>query len=388
MTYFDFNATTPLSAPAREACLRAVDDAWQNPSSPHRAGARVHALLEAARERLAELLGCAPTEIVFTSGATEGNNAVLAHARCIGGAAASVAYSAVEHPCVRAAAEASFATGNRTIIPVSRDGVVDLAALEGLLGRARPTLVSVMAANNETGALQPWREAQALCARHGVLFHCDAAQWLGKLPAAGLGTCDFLTGCAHKFGGPKGVGFLKITERAGSFRSLLGGEQEHGHRAGTENFPGIAAMLAALESHETGPASQAAPQAARDRFLTELQARIPGTRVVAQRVPRLWNTAFLILPRHANTRWVSKLDKLGFAVSTGSACAAGKEEDSTVLGAMGYTADEVRRAVRVSGGWSTTDAEWEALATAFLQTWTALEAASGAGSTAATIIVP
>jgi cysteine desulfurase len=233
----------------------------------------------------------------------------------------------------------------------------------------------VMAANNETGVLQPWLTLAALCRRARAEFFCDATQWLGKLPASGLGACDWAVASAHKFGGPKGVGLLQIPPHAADFRAQLGGAQEHGHRAGTENFPGIAAMLAALTEAETKKVLFETERLRwRENFERAVLA-LPSlgqsggegvVAVVAAGAERLWNTAALLLPHGENHRWVARLDARGFQVSTGSACATAKEGPSHVLAAMGLAPEEARRVVRVSAGWDTTEADWAALAAAFV----------------------
>jgi len=359
--YFDHNATHPLSRIAREAWLDATERFVGNPSSPHRLGARADAALEQAREQLAGWLGCAAAEIVWTSGATESNNAVLHQAALAG--AEEVWISAIEHPCVLASARRYFPKAHR-LIPVTQDGVVEVAWLADGLRRRRPGMVAVMAANNETGVLQPWREVLALCQEHGVPFFCDAAQWVGKLPARGLGAGDFVSGCGHKFGGPQGVGFLKCPEK---FRPLLiGGSQEAGRRAGTENVAGVLAMVAALEEREAMLARGAELATRLDRredFEAKLARDLDGIQIVGATADRLWNTVSVVMPELADCRqrWVVKLDKLGFAVSTGSACASGKEETSHVLAALGFSPAEASRVLRFSGGWETREEDWEAL---------------------------
>jgi len=382
MLYFDHNATHPLSAVAREAWLRATRDFIGNPSSPHRLGARADAALSEAREKLAGWLGCGATEIVWTSGATEANNAALFHASRAGDGEAWI--SAIEHPCVLAAAERHF-EGRQWRIPVTPLGVLNLEAFAERLKRRRPGLVGVMAANNETGVLQPWGEVLALCREHGVPYFCDAAQWIGKLPAAGLGAADLVSGCAHKFGGPQGVGFLKVPAK---FQPLLvGGPQEEGRRAGTENVAGVLAMIAALEECEGRLRAGAVEELTgmRARFEARLIRRLPNVRIVGAgdasgNLPpegfvdstahsdrsspsRLWNTISAIMPEVADCRqrWVVKLDKLGFAVSTGSACASGKEQISHVLDAMDFTIEDASRALRFSSGWETVAGDWERL---------------------------
>jgi len=365
MLYFDHNATHPLSARAREAWLEAVERFPGNPSSPHRLGARAEAALTQAREKLAGWLGCAPPDIVWTSGATEANNAVIHHAAATTAPDSVVWISAIEHPCTREATRRHFGPRHAEI-PVTSGGVLDLAWLDAALRRARPALVGVMAANNETGVLQPWREALALCRAAGVPFFTDAAQWLGKLPAAGLGACEFVTGCAHKFGGPPGVGFMKVPAR---FRPLIvGGPQEDGRRAGTENVPGVVAMIAALDERVTSltPEFLAARIEERTAFEGELTARLPGTQIIGAGAERLWNTVSAALPElpDCRQRWVVKLDKLGCAVSTGSACSSGKEQSSHVLTALGLSAGTAFRVLRFSSGWETRAEDWAKLVAA------------------------
>ena len=363
MIYFDHNATTPLRPEARQAWLEATEQFVGNPSSPHRLGARADHALGEAREKLAAALGCHATEVVFTSGATESNNTVLHHvARTLTGEA-EVWVSAIEHPCVLEPAQFYFGP-RRRIIPATRDGVVDLGWLQSELKSSRPALVAFMAANNETGALQPWREAQQLCREHEVPFFCDAAQWIGKLPARGLGECDWVTGAAHKFGGPRGVGFLKVPASLSVVPLMRGGPQEELRRAGTENVAGVLAMLAALEVRERqivrGEHAPLAEQ--RAAFEEKLLTALPGVEIISARVPRLWNTVSALMPEaDCQQRWVVKLDKLGCAVSTGSACSSGKEQPSHVLQAMGYSGPEAARALRFSAGWETTAADWDAL---------------------------
>ena len=375
MPGFDHNATTPLAPAAREAWLRAQDEAWQNPSGLYRDGARVKVRLETAREQLAQLLGCTTERVVFTSGATEGANAVCAHLARTLPPGVLVAVNRTEHPCVLEAAK--FFLGERIVwVEVDCHGVVSAGQLEKLLASSGPSAdstrstgsgqgigaVIVMAANNETGVLQPWRELARLCRRHGTAYFCDASQWLGKLPAAGLGEADWVIGSAHKFGGPKGVGFVLAGEGAQSFHVQYGGGQERGHRAGTENFPGVAAMVTALIEAETKKVLLETERLHwRETFERALPAVLPGVRVAGAGAERLWNTVSLILPHGENTRWVARLDKRGFQVSTGSACATAKEGPSHVLAAMGCSPEEARRVIRVSAGWETAETDWQKL---------------------------
>ena len=368
MPYFDHNATHPVSAAARNAWLDAVEKYPANPSSLHRLGSRASAALDAAREQLAGWLGGSAADYVFTSGATESNNAILQHLAATLSPAESVWISSMEHPCVLSAARRHL-DGRHQIIPATPEGVVDAGWIQDRLRGAqpRPAVIAVMAANNETGILQPWQQIRDWCHESGILFFCDAAQWVGKMPAAGLGECDFVSGCAHKFGGPPGAGFLKVP--AGFVPSIVGGSQENGRRAGTENTPGILAMIAALGEREASLDSIPERMKLRGRFMERLLEQVPGTEIPGRSSAALWNTVAAQLPAFEDCRhrWVVKLDRLGFSVSSGSACSSGKEQASHVLAAMGYSRDASDRTVRFSAGWDTTPQDWDALLEAIRQ---------------------
>jgi cysteine desulfurase len=360
MLYFDHNATTPLLPEARDAWLEASDKFIGNPSSPHRVGSRADMLLQTARVKLASFLGCDSLDIVWTSGATESNNMVLYHASRVLPRDAQIWLSAIEHPCVLNSGKHYF-DKRYQLIPVHRGGVIDLDWVHDQMRKKTPGLVAVMAANNETGVLQPWEHLAELCREHNVPFFCDAAQWLGKLPAKGLGACDFASGCAHKFGGPKGVGFLKVSGRCEAL--LFGGRQEEGRRPGTENVPAIAAMVAALEARERSLArNEHSPRIGwRKKFEAQLAKRA-AVSVVGHDQERLWNTVSVVMPEaDCRQRWVVKMDRQGYAVSTGSACASGKEQPSHVLAAMGFTSAEAGRVLRFSSGWETSESDWHLL---------------------------
>jgi cysteine desulfurase len=378
--YFDANATTPLFPVVRERYLSALDQSWANPSSLHHAGGAVRRQLEEAREELAELLGVEqPSRIVFLSGATESANIVFRHAAATSGPDAKVLLSPLEHPCVREAAALAF-PGRVVEAPIHPSGEIDLTRFEECLAHYRPVLASVMAANNETGGLQPWEEIQRQCSTQPVPvpFHCDTAQWLGKMPICGLGQADWLTGSSHKFGGPKGVGFLVVPEGLKRLHGTsAGGSQESGLRAGTENAPGIIAMVTALEAasnfqlHASG--------AGRDAFERRILDSLPGTQVVGGTTTRLWNTSMLVMPTFSNLSWLTRLSHLGFQLSTGSACSAGKGNPSHVMEAMGLTHDEMGRVLRASALWETTLDDWLTLAGAMEQVWEELQRPSDEG---------
>lgn len=375
MHFFDHNATTPLVAEARTAWLEANQAHWLNPSSPYRAGAAVHARLEAARARLAEMLGVDPRRIVFNSGATEGNNAVMATwARSLP-ADARIGVGVSEHPSVLEAAQRYFSGRLAWLKPAAASGGVISPEAADWTGLAA---ISVMAANNETGILNPWQDWAEACRGRGIPLHCDASQWIGKMPLDGLGACDYVVGCAHKFGGPKGVGFLLLPPNAAGV-GLAGGEQERGRRAGTEDVAGVLAMLAALEVVESKrPAGSAQPKSS---FLAAIQTMLPGVVVIGAGLPTLWNTVSLIMPEFASSRWIRRLEQNGFLVSAGSACSTGQQGPSHVLAALGIDPDAASRALRISSGWQTTAGDWDALLAAILASYRQLKAeAADSGS--------
>ncbi|TVP77302.1 MAG: aminotransferase class V-fold PLP-dependent enzyme [Puniceicoccaceae bacterium] len=369
--YFDHNATTPLCPEAKAAWLEVVDTHWMNPSSPYRAAAAVQVRLEAARAELADLCQVEAERLVFCSGATEANNVVFRHWAQRLPASGRVGLSPVEHPSVLEAAKHYF--GERIeYLPVDAAGRVDMAVLEKRLGAGGLAAVSIMAANNETGVLQAWPEAAQLCRRAGVPYHCDASQWVGKQPMTGMGAGHYVSGCAHNFGGPKGVGFLILPSQGDPCRITFGGGQEYGHRAGTEDVAGVLAMLAALRA--------AKPQAttARDAFIAEITQRVAGTQVLGEGAEHLWNTVALVMPEFSSTRWVRALEKAGCWLSSGSACSTGHASVSHVLLAMGLDAAVAGRVLRVSSGFETSRADWQALAEAFTGAYQSLREADAA----------
>ena len=372
MRYFDHNATVPLHPDARAAWLAAVDHHWHNPSGLYAAATAASELLEESRERLADLLGASPGRIVFTAGATEANNALARHLGRTASPRARALLSGIEHPCVADAFHAALA-GRVAELPVDRDGVVDPEVVDAALAesRAEIAIVSVVAAGNESGVLQPWVKIAAVCRRFDVPFHTDAAQWLGKLPAHGLAACDWVTGSGHKFGGPRGVGFLVVPEGERSFHGDLGGPQEAGRRAGTENVAAIVAMVAALAARDAeSDAVRTARAADRDAAAARLTGLVPQAVVVSGTAPRLWNTLAVIVPGADARRVVAELAAAGFEASTGSACSAGAGSTARVVAAIGPEAlgvaeVDLRGLVRLSGGWETTAADWLAAVEAF-----------------------
>ncbi len=361
MPYFDYNATAPLADCAREAWLRVQAEHWQNPSSPGRAAARARLRLESYHEALAVLLGGEPSQYVFNSGATEGAHAVLAHWAGQLPPTARIAVAATEHACVLAAA-GRFFPGRIDWLPSGPGGLVPPAVVTAAIAAGAAGVV-VMAAQNETGVLQPWPEIAASCRRASVHFLCDATQWLGKLPGAGLGSCGaWLIASGHKFGAPKGVGFVKLPKPEPDFRTSGGGMQQNGHRAGTEDLAGIAALTAALVHAEQSQVLWESQRLAwKDRFENDLLRALPGTRIVAREAERLWNTSLILVPYGEQTKWLARLDKIDLQLSSGSACNQGQKGPSHVLAALRLPAEDARRALRISSGWQTTEDDWNQL---------------------------
>jgi len=378
--YLDWNAT----APVREEAHRAFADALSatgNPSSVHAEGRAARRLVEEARVQVANLVGAEPGNVIFTSGGTEAN--ALALTAAIETAAEkrprdALLISSVEHPSVRAGAR--FPKEAIIELPIAPDGRLKLAALaEALAGASRP-LVSVMLANNETGVIQPIAEAASMVHAAGGLLHVDAVQAAGRIPCdiTALGA-DLTTLSAHKIGGFKGVGALIRSRDDIHFPDphIRGGGQERGLRAGTENVPGIAAFGAAAAAARAEFATEAARMLPLRQKLEEgLCAIAPETVIFGAKAPRLPNTTlFAVAGVKAETAIIA-LDLEGVAVSSGAACSSGKVQPSHVLAAMGLPPPLIRAAVRVSIGWSTTEADIER----FLSAWRKVIPALSKGS--------
>ena len=357
-TYLDWNATAPLR-PEAVAAMSAALARCGNASSVHRWGRAARRSVEHAREAVASLVGGAPEGVVFTSGGTEANHLALLGSRCV-----RVLVSAVEHSSVlQAVPEAER-------IAVDSNGIVDPARLERLLAAdPRPALVSVMLANNETGVLQPVAEIADIAHAHGALFHCDAIQAAGKMPLSGreIGA-DLVSLSAHKLGGPPGVGALVVTGNAEVEPVIRGGGQERGRRAGSENLPGIAGFAAAAEAAVASLADYERVRRLRDGLEAAALGAVPHAVVIGADMPRLPNTTALALPGVAAETQVIGLDLDGVMVSAGAACSSGKVGPSHVLAAMGLPPDIANATIRVSLGWTTTEAD----IAHFLDAWTAM----------------
>ena len=356
--YLDWNATTPLRTEARQAMSDALDLPG-NASSVHAEGREARKWIEGARAAVAKAVGTVPRNVVFTSGGTEANALALAPnlRRGTGPAVERLVVSAIEHASVLSGGR--FQREQIETAGVTPAGVVDLDHLRQLLRVSPPALVSVMLANNETGAIQPIADvAEIVHAAEGVL-HVDAIQAFGKIPLDMAETgADLLTLSAHKIGGPKGVGALVLSEGLSGLEPLLrGGGQELSRRAGTENVAGIAAFGAAA-------AAAMAALSAEGGRLRALQERLehglrltPDVIVFSSSVQRLPNTTLFTVPGLKAETAVIGFDLAGIAVSSGSACSSGKVQPSHVLKAMGFEAEIAQGAVRLSMGWSTRDAD-------------------------------
>ena len=356
--YLDWNATTPLRDEARRAMAFALELPG-NASSVHAEGREARKWIEGARAAVATAVGAAPRNVIFTSGGTEANALALAPnlKRRSGPAIGRLVVSAIEHASVLSGGR--FGQDEIETIRVTSQGVVDLDHLRELVCDRPPALVSIMLANNETGAIQPVAAAASVVHEAGGVLHVDAIQAFGKIPLdlRVLGA-DLLTLSAHKIGGPKGVGALVLGEGISGLEPLLrGGGQELSRRAGTENVAGIAGFGAAASVAVTGLAADS-------RRLQALQERLENglrqtaeTIVFSDRSERLYNTTLFTVPGMKAETAVIGFDLAGIAVSSGSACSSGKVQPSHVLEAMGFDPEIAQGAVRLSMGWSSRDAD-------------------------------
>jgi cysteine desulfurase len=358
--YLDHNATTPVRPEVLEAMVPYFLERFGNASSAHAFGQDAKGALEEARAQVAAFLRATPGEIVFTSGGTEADNiAMLGGARAMAGRGRHVVVSAIEHDAVRQSADELERQGFAvTRVAPNSTGVVEPASVAAAI-RPDTILVSVMAANNECGVVQPVAEIGAICAERGAAFHVDAVQAAGKIPidlAAWGATTAAIAG--HKFYGPKGVGALYVKRGLKPLPLQFGGEHEKGRRPGTENVPGIVGLgkaceLAAAELHE----ASARIARLRDRLEREILERVPSVVRHGEGAPRVPNTAHLSFVGVEGEHLILSLDMKGIAVSSGAACKAGSSHPSHVLLAMGVPRDVAQAAARFSLGRGTTDAE-------------------------------
>ncbi|MBI1899514.1 MAG: cysteine desulfurase [Planctomycetia bacterium] len=360
--YLDHNATTPLLSAVAAAMAECDAAGLANPASQHEAGRRARQALETAREGIGEILGARLSSpqsdrVIFTSGGTEANN--LALFGLAGREPCRLIVSAIEHPSVAEPAKELKRRGfDVHVLPLSRNGVVDIGRLEQFM--TPPTrLVSIMLGNNETGVMQPVREAAEICRRRGVLIHTDAVQVAGKLPVDfhALGV-DAMSVAAHKFHGPRGIGALVVRHGVALQPVLFGGFQQEGFRPGTESVTLAVGMHAALRLW-------AAEREARIERMTRLRDKLdallvagwPGALVHGRDAPRLPHTTSISFPGLDRQKLVMALDLNGVECSSGSACASGSTDPSATLVAMGVSQAEYDSAVRFSLGATTTEEE-------------------------------
>jgi cysteine desulfurase len=372
MPYCDHNATAPLRPEAREALERAFS-LTGNPSSVHAGGRAARALTEAAREAVARLTAAKPEAVIFTSGATEANALALwgavEAAADTGKPIARLLISAIEHKSILKTAEviAARVAGIRLdIVPVTGDdGVVNVGALAALLEDEGRALVAVMAANNETGVIQPVAEISRLCRKAGALSLVDAVTAAGKT-ALNAGLCDYMTLSAHKLGAPQGVGALILGEDAPLSPQLVGGGQQKGLRAGTENISGIAGFGAVAKTALSNEEECVRVGAIRDAFEHALKSALPDAVILGANAPRLPNTSNVGLPGLSAENVVIALDLDGVMVSSGSSCSSGKIATSHVLVAMGMND---LSSIRVSFGWNSKPEDADAVVASLIKIW-------------------
>jgi cysteine desulfurase len=347
--YLDYNATCPIRPEAIDAAVGAMKHAG-NASSIHADGRGARKLIEDARSHVAALANVRPAQVIFNSGATEGNNTIIS-----GYQDKAVFVSAIEHPSILEAAP------HAKQIPVTKDGVIDIDALKAMLEKDAPALVAVQLVNSETGIIQPVAELAALAKQNGAMVLCDAVQAAGRIDIdfKSLGA-DYLTLSAHKFGGPQGTGALVFREGLQMPKFMRGGGQEKRQRAGTENVAalagfGIAAKIAAAEIETYNTRCKVF----QNKLESALKAIANDLIVVGENAPRVSNTTNVILPGVSAETQLMAMDLEGVSLSSGSACSSGTFKPSHVLASMWLDADSAKSALRFSTGWATTDADIE-----------------------------
>ncbi len=373
--YLDNSATTPVAEPVVEAMLPYFRTTFGNPSSLHGAGLSAHRAMETSREEVAERLGASPSEIVFTSGATEANNLAIIGSAFAAGERGHIITTAVEHHAVLHSVEWLAKRGlDVTVLEVDSTGRVNPDRIREAI-REETILVSVMAGNNEIGTLQPIAEIGALCHERGVPFHTDAVQAYGKIPLP-IDAIDLLSVSAHKLHGPKGVGFLFVRKGIRVAPIIHGGGHERGFRSGTENVPGIVGLAAATRlAFEEREEVTARMRAFRTRMIAEIE-RIPGTRLnghATESLPHIANCSFSGIEGES---LIMRLDERGISASTGSACSSPNLQPSHVLLAIGVPISMAHGSLRISTGRQTTESEIDALLEALPEVVAGLRAIS------------
>jgi len=361
--YLDYAATTPVREEVLEAMLPFLGrEAFGNPSSAHRFGRAARAAVEQAKRQIAEALGAEPNQIIFTSGGTEADNLAI-----VGAALAArdrnrpmcAVVSAIEHKAVLAAAHAVVRFGGEEVIlPVTRQGIIQMDALDEALKR-QPAVVSVMWVNNEVGVIQPVRQIAERCAEGGSYFHTDGVQAFGKIPVSLTPVwCTLFTLSGHKIGAPKGIGALIVRDRKAVEAIIHGGGQQFGIRPGTENVAGIVGLGRAAELAAAHQAAETTRLTGlRERLIAGLRAAVPDLVIVGEGAGHAPHIANVMVPGSDSEALLMHLDLAGVAVSSGSACSTGSVEPSHVLAAMGVARELALGAVRFSLGHETIEAD-------------------------------
>lgn len=353
--YLDYNATAPLLPEVVEVMSAALSGAPKNPSSVHALGRKAKSQLEKAREVVAESVSAFANEVIFTASGTEANMMALR-----GFPDRTLLISATEHSSIHK--PAGRLGGN--FLDVDKNGLIDKDAFRAKLeALGKPALVSVMLANNETGVIQPIAELVSIAKEFKAFFHCDASQAIGKIPVDwNLLGVDMMTLCAHKAGGPLGVGVLMVRNDIPIPAQMIGGGQELGRRAGTENVAAILGFAEMLKQTALNGFAHMKPlRGWLDAMEAEMKAAVPKMQIAGQGANRLPNTSCVIMPKVLSETQLMNLDLAGFAVSAGSACSSGRIAASHVLRAMDYDDDAASGALRISLGWGTKESEVQAL---------------------------
>jgi cysteine desulfurase len=362
--YADYNATTPLCAGAKERMMKALE-IWGNPSSAHHLGRAATQLLEESRRQVAEAAGVSPEEVAFTSGGAEANTLCLLGSRYLAKDFRLVT-TGLEHSSIKGACEFLTGTGAEVRkLKAKRDGSLDLDGLEKLLSEFKPHLVSVMAANNETGVLFPVSEVARICASAGVVFHTDAVQAFGKVSPTHWNGADLISISAHKVGGPKGAGALIVRRGRQLVCTHFGGSQELKRRGGTQNMVGIAGFAGAC-AELPSPERLAQVAKLRDGFETKLKGALSGVHFQGSALPRVPTTSNLRTEGVRGEVLLGALDLDGICVSAGSACSSGSLTPSHVLTEMGLTESEAKECLRFSFSWVSPPGDIDTVANAVI----------------------
>ena len=357
--YLDYAATTPIKPEVVKAMLQ-IMGAHGNASSVHGFGRAARDNVEKARAQLSARYNAKPSQVILTSGATEANNTALRafsmHPMIV---------SAIEHPSV---IQTALGLKQPQLINVTTDGVINLNHLEDLLKANPQAFISIMLVNNETGVIQPVKEAAAMAKKHGAVVHCDAVQGAGRMAVdfKDLGV-DMLSLSAHKLGGPQGVGALIVADNIKLDPFMTGGSQEARRRGGTENVAGIAGFGVAVSLLDADITKQGEWARWRDAFEAKIRGEVPEAMVFGGGANRVAAISCISMPGVRNDTQLMAFDLGGFAVSSGAACSSGKVQPSPVLRAMGVDEVTATSAIRVSFGWATTQAQLEKLAQSWLE---------------------